>query len=277
MAVIATQCAAILLDITLKAAGGCSLTLSMESDMFCSPLRSHFLLHDLKAVLLVCGLAFFSNTASAQDVRPLPVIEAPDTSGIAPQLVEEQPEPVAPLPGKRQRVAIAKVLPRVDQSSGKTHFVEFRARSALSYGHTFAAFGRLNSRGQIETFEVAGLHPAGESSVPWSIGHVIAVPSETGPSDGDLEEQYVTARFRINLTEAEYRKLLVHIRKLQNNSPMWHAVLYNCSAFVADIGKFMGLQAPHPLLYPADFINSMREMNVSRVAGRMPEEQRPDR
>lgn len=148
--------------------------------------------------------------------------------------------------------------------SQKPYFIEFRARSALSYGHTFAAFGRRAPDGSIRKFEVAGLHPATESPVPWMVGHVIAVPAETGPSDGDLEEQYVTARFRVDLSEAEYKLLLAEIRRLQGNSPMWHAVIYNCNAFVADIGRFMGFTAPQALLFPDEFINGMREQNAGR-------------
>jgi hypothetical protein len=266
MAVIAMQCTAILLYLIMIAAGGLQPDRIKESDMLGVLSLPGSLLWTLRIVGLTSMVALAGHGAIAQN-----------TPGIDPQVTEDPSEPAPSAPGKKQRVAVAKVTPRVDTRSGKTHFVEFRARSALSYGHTFAAFGRLNGRGQIETFEVAGLHPAGESTVPWSLGHIIAVPSETGPSDGDLEEQYITARFRIDLTEAEYRKLVVHIRKLQNNSPMWHAVLYNCSAFVSDIGKFMGLQAPNPLLFPADFINGMREMNVTRAAHRMPEDQRTDR
>jgi hypothetical protein len=148
--------------------------------------------------------------------------------------------------------------------SQKPYFIEFRSRSALSYGHTFAAFGRRAPDGSIRKFEVAGLHPASESPVPWMIGHFIAVPSETGPSDGDLEEQYVTARFRVDLSETEYKLLLAEIRRLQGGSPMWHAVIYNCNAFVADIGKFMGFTAPQALLFPDEFINGMREQNAGR-------------
>jgi hypothetical protein len=146
----------------------------------------------------------------------------------------------------------------------KPYFIEFRSRSALSYGHTFAAFGRRAPDGSIRKFEVAGLHPASESPVPWMVGHFIAVPSETGPSDGDLEEQYVTARFRVDLTESEYKLLLAEIRRMQGSSPMWHAVIYNCNAFVADIGKFMGFTAPQALLFPDEFINGMREQNAGR-------------
>jgi hypothetical protein len=142
------------------------------------------------------------------------------------------------------------------------YYIEFRSRYAQSYGHTFAMFGRLNARGQIVEREVAGLHPAGDSPVPWMIGHLVFVPSETGPSDGDLEEKYVSARYRVVLSESEYQRVTTHIKELQASSPVWHAVTYNCNAFVADIAKFMGLQTPSStLLYPADFINSMRELN----------------
>ncbi|MBZ6079207.1 hypothetical protein [Microvirga puerhi] len=148
------------------------------------------------------------------------------------------------------------------QHAGTQYFIEFRARQALSYGHTYATFGRLNGQGKIVESRVAGLHPAGDSPVPWMIGHVFLVPSETGASDGDLEERYVSARYRVPLSEAEYRKVTAFIADLQANSPMWHAVLYNCNAFVADIAKFMGLKTPSSTLsYPADFINEMRTLN----------------
>jgi hypothetical protein len=130
---------------------------------------------------------------------------------------------------------------------GGGYFVEFRSRYAASYGHTFLVHGRLNANGEVGQLapdQVAGLHPATESPTPWMIGHVVPVPSETGPSDGDLEEQYVSARFRVMLSEPEYRTVVAHIRERQKNSPLWHAVLYNCNAWVGDIARFMGLKAP---------------------------------
>lgn len=155
---------------------------------------------------------------------------------------------------------------KVSQTSAGPYFIEFRSRYALSYGHTFAMFGRLNARGDIVQREVAGLHPAGDSSVPWMIGHVIPVKSETGPSDGDLEEKYVSARYRIVLSEDEYSNLTAYIRNLQANSPLWNAVAYNCNAFVGDIARHLGLQTPSStLLYPADYINKLRDLNGGRT------------
>jgi hypothetical protein len=146
--------------------------------------------------------------------------------------------------------------------------VEFRARSAHNYGHTFLIHGRLNANGNIATKTVAGLHPATESSVPWMIGHFVAVPSETGASDGDTEDQYVIARFRVVLTAEQYKKVLGHIKALQAKSPVWHAVLYNCNAFVGDIAADMGMEKPSSsMLMPAAYINELRDLNISKTTG----------
>ena len=75
------------------------------------------------------------------------------------------------------------------------YFIDFRARSALSYGHTFVAFGRTGER--LTPRNVAGLHPRGDSSFTYIFGDLLPVDSETGASDGDLDEQYTTARYRV--------------------------------------------------------------------------------
>lgn len=145
------------------------------------------------------------------------------------------------------------------------YFVEFRSRYALSYGHTFAAFGRLNGRGQIVSREVAGLHPAGDSSVPWMMGHLFPVPSETGPSDGDLEDQYISNRYRVTMNEADYQKIVAKIRQMQRSTPLWSATVYNCNSFVNDIARHMGLRGDvSALLTPPNFIAELRRVNGGR-------------
>ena len=162
--------------------------------------------------------------------------------------------------------AAANPIPTADTPSGEAvqelYYLEFRARSAESYGHTFAMFGRRNAKGDILTREVAGLPPASTSDVPYVLGHIIPVPSETGPSDGDLEDQYMTARYRLDLSKAEYDDVVDYIRELQASSPVWHAVLYNCSAFVGDIAQYMGLRTPSSLLFPEAYINTLQELNT---------------
>ncbi len=141
------------------------------------------------------------------------------------------------------------------------YFIEFRSRYALTYGHTYVVFGRVNSAGQMIDPEVSGLAPATTSAVPYVLGHYIPVPSETGWSDGDLEDRYRSASWRVMLSQGEYNKVVAYIRKLKASSPVWHAVLYNCNAYVGDIAKSMGYKVPNPLLRPQQYITKLREMN----------------
>ncbi len=144
---------------------------------------------------------------------------------------------------------------------GRPFYIEFRARSAQSYGHTFLIHGRLGKQGNILTKTVAGLHPFTESPVPWMVGHLIMVPSETGASDGDIEDQYTTARFQVALSVEEYRRVTNFIGQLQATSPVWHAVFYNCNAFVGVVARFMGLQTPSSLHLPENYVNGIRDLN----------------
>jgi hypothetical protein len=156
------------------------------------------------------------------------------------------------------------IAPKVGIHQARPFYVEFRARSAQSYGHTFLIHGRLDSRGHILSKTVAGLHPFTESSIPWVVGHLVMVPSETGASDGDIEDQYTIARYRIVLSAEEYRRVTKFIGELQQKSPVWHAVFYNCNAFVGVVARFMGLQTLSSLQMPENYINGIRDLNEAK-------------
>ena len=149
----------------------------------------------------------------------------------------------------------------VSQAREQGYFIEFRSRYALSYGHTYAVFGRTNAAGAMISPEVAGLAPATSDAAPYVLGHFVPVPAETGASDGDLEEEYRSASWRIMLTEAEYNKVVAFIRKLKAKSHFWQASVYNCNAFVAEIARSMGYKTPGIWLRPQEFITRLREMN----------------
>ena len=141
------------------------------------------------------------------------------------------------------------------------YYVDFRARTAASYGHAFVWYGRTDRR----AVDVAGLHPATESVVPYILGHVIPVPSETGASYGDLDEQYLTAKYRVYLSEPEAKRVFSYIKHLQATSPLWNAATYNCVAFIQDIARYMGLQVPgNHLLYPEEWVNELKRLNGGR-------------
>jgi hypothetical protein len=150
-----------------------------------------------------------------------------------------------------------------------TYFVEFRARNAASYGHMYVLYGRVNSREEIVESHIAGFFPAGDkrdcencSVFNWTIGHVIFVPGEMGASDGDLEEKYVLARFRVWVTRDEYKKVAGYIKEREANKPMWNALWKNCVDFGRDVAEFMNLKVPLFIwMEPKDFVIALREDN----------------
>ena len=154
-------------------------------------------------------------------------------------------------------------------STFKPYFFEFRSRAAASYGHMYVLFGQVNGRNEIIKSEIAGLHPGGDrndcencSVYTWTIGHVFFVPAESGASDGDLEEKYVTARYRVMVDAAEYKRVSAYIKKLQADNPVWHALWNNCVGFGRNVANFMNLKMPAALwIEPKDFVEGLRELN----------------
>ncbi|MDH2382679.1 hypothetical protein [Bradyrhizobium sp. CER78] len=178
-------------------------------------------------------------------------------------------------PSSRQAVAAAVAGPNgpaseaaakpVRRSSVKgPYYVDFRARTAASYGHAFVWYGKTSEK----QVEVAGLHPAGDV-LPYVLGHLTWVPSETGASYGDLDEQYLTASYRVYLSEADAKKVFAYIKHLQATSPVWNAETTNCTAFIGRIANFMGLKAPFHLLKPEEYVNQLRELNGGRQTAQL--------
>ena len=155
--------------------------------------------------------------------------------------------------------ATSDVKPARQSTAKGPYYVDFRARTAASYGHAFIWYGKTGQR----EVEVAGLHPAGDT-VPYVLGHIMFVPSETGASYGDLDEEYLTASYRVYLNEADAKKVFAYIKHLQASSPVWNAATTNCTNFIGRIAAFMGLKTPFHLIKPEEYVNQLRELNGGR-------------
>jgi hypothetical protein len=150
---------------------------------------------------------------------------------------------------------------------GGRYFVDFRARTAASYGHAFLWYGRLKEDGRVGQIEVAGLHPATDSVIPYILGHVIPVPAETGKSYGDLDEQYLTASYRVYLTDAQAKYVFAYIKQKQSSNLIWQAGTVNCTGFISDVAAYMGLRTPMvpTLMYPEDLVKAIKKLNGGRT------------
>jgi len=144
-------------------------------------------------------------------------------------------------------------------SAKGSYYVDFRARTAASWGHAFVWYGKIGER----RVEVAGLTPAGDS-LDYVLGYVMRVPSETGASYGDLDPQYLTASYRVYLNEPDAKRVFAYIKKLQASSPVWNAETSNCNAFIGSIANFMGLEVPNRWERPENYVNNLKAMNGGR-------------
>jgi hypothetical protein len=166
-------------------------------------------------------------------------------------------------------------MPSNEYSPSHRFFVEFRARNAASYGHMYVMYGEVNERREVIRSQIAGFIPAGDTQTcencsvyNWTIGHVIPVPSELGASDGDLEEQYVLARYRVWIDAAQYKRLVDYINYRKAHLGPWHALLNNCVTFGRDVAVFLNLKvplimriAPSVMMYPKTVVELIRDAN----------------
>jgi hypothetical protein len=171
---------------------------------------------------------------------------------VKPALTTAAAAPTAPV-----STSNAKPIRRV--AAKGAYYVDFRARTAATYGHAFVWYGKTGEK----EVEVAGLHPAGDT-LPYVLGHLVWVPSETGASYGDLDEQYLTASYRVYLNEADAQKVFGYIKHLQATSPLWNAETTNCTNFIGRIASFMGLRTPFHLLKPEEYVNELKALNDGR-------------
>jgi hypothetical protein len=158
---------------------------------------------------------------------------------------------------------------KLGMSSAKgPYYVDFRARTAASWGHAFVWYGKTSER----EVEVAGLTPAGDT-LTYVLGHLTLVPSETGASYGDLDPQYLTANYRVYLDEPDAKRVFAYIKKLQASTPVWNAETFNCTSFIGNIADFMGLKVPLRWQRPEEYVNALKAMNDGRQIVHLSSEQ----
>lgn len=142
------------------------------------------------------------------------------------------------------------------KSAKGPYYVDFRARTAASWGHAFVWYGKTSER----AVDVAGLTPAGDT-LQYMLGYVMWVPSETGASYGDLDPEYLTANYRVYLNEADAKRVFAYIKHLQATSPVWSAEVSNCTSFIGEIASYMGLKTPPRWERPETYVSDLKKMN----------------
>ena len=117
---------------------------------------------------------------------------------------------------KPQIVRAANAKTAVITSGSGPYYIEFRSRYAWDYGHTYIVMAASAKRPTKDS--VAGLSPVGDDATAWVIGHYVPVPAETGWTDGDLEDKYISARYRVLMNKDQYDRVVAYIKDLQAHS-----------------------------------------------------------
>jgi hypothetical protein len=146
------------------------------------------------------------------------------------------------------------------------YYIEFRVAVDGVYGHSYIAYGRLDSLGRPMTANYADIHPTGDLP-SMVLGHFLPMDAATIPEKDTLHYE-IASRFRRPLTAAEYGKLKSVLARIRAARHSWSVLAYNCNDFVADVARGMGMQSPSTLLLPYDFIPKLQAIN-ERASRRM--------
>ncbi len=162
--------------------------------------------------------------------------------------------------------AAAKTPPRYagfrtteEKQTAHQYFIDFRARPGLLVGHSFIAYGRLDTRGQILEIHYAGLYPKDERA-GLIIGSVIPVRASVRAVDGDFEHA-PSIIYRRQLTAVEFVRLKRVVRRERATENYWHILFLNCNDFTIKIAKSIKLRTPPSLLLPKAFVAELGALN----------------
>lgn len=139
------------------------------------------------------------------------------------------------------------------------YYVEFRAAVDGLYGHSYIAYGRLNTLGQPASAAYADIHPIG-GFTSMVLGHFFALAASTSPEKDTLGHK-IASRFRLPLTAAAYGRLQSVIARIRAARHSWSILAYNCNDFVADVARGMGLRTPTTVSLPYTFIPMLQARN----------------
>lgn len=172
--------------------------------------------------------------------------------------------PAKPAPAVRQNVRAA------------GYYVEFRTARIGLYGHSYAAYGRLDGRGNPASAAYADLHPMGNYGM-MALGHFVPVPAnmEWNPEVLTLP---IAHRYRRNLTAEQYKNLTATVERLRAaNTRYWNAVTNNCNHFIGELAQSVGLKVPMQFHLSYGFVEDLRVINETNPPAAEAEQRSPRR
>jgi hypothetical protein len=145
------------------------------------------------------------------------------------------------------------------QPTDAQYFIDFRSRAGYVFGHTYIAYGRLNTRGQPVEVRYAGIYPLDDGR-GLVFGSVIPVAASVRGLEEDRKAA-PTSVYRRHITATQYARLSAAVRRVAATEHPWHLLFYNCNSFAIEVAQWLGLRAPSAMLLPQAFIDELRDLN----------------
>jgi hypothetical protein len=139
------------------------------------------------------------------------------------------------------------------------YYVDFRAIEDGLVGHTYIAYGRLDSNGQPASAQYADYHPD-NGFAGYVMGFVVPITAIMQPTAETLHAK-IADSYRVTLRPQDYLELIKLISQTSASRRPWTAFGYNCNDLLADAARAVGLNAPITNLAPYHFLPMLRSMN----------------
>ncbi len=144
-------------------------------------------------------------------------------------------------------------------------FVEFRGELNYFPGNTSLIYGTLGRDGKPLKYTYVSYEPAG-GIFGLVLGSIIPFPSTFDGYSWDKSSAPAT-KYRVLLTNSEYRKLDNFIKEARKNRKVFWLYTENCVRLVRDAARAIGLKAPEgTFVMPATYVNMLSWYNRGRIA-----------
>jgi hypothetical protein len=153
----------------------------------------------------------------------------------------------------------------VQKSLATLYYIDFRAVEDGLVGHTYIAYGRLDSNGQPASAQYADYHPD-NGVAGYVMGFMVPITAVMRPTEETLRGNIVDS-FQVTLQPQQYVELIKLIAQTDAARRPWTAFGYNCNDFLADAARAIGLNAPMTNVAPYHFLPLLRSMNAETSTG----------
>jgi hypothetical protein len=164
-----------------------------------------------------------------------------------------------PANAEYERTHPPRILPAAPEATA--YYVEFRERDeARGFGHSYVTLGSADGTGRLHQTVVVGFLPRSVDDDRWS-KFGLPVTGLVGATRSDFVNN-PRVRFRVEISQAQYFRVLREIHNLSRTWTTYQLLLRNCNSFAGRIAVTIGLHAPMlTAQYPIRYMGELRALN----------------